>query len=254
MFDKSYWNARAEKYGHTGHAEPFYYCFDQQARLHAINRVISSLNGPKGSALDFGCGSGDFIALLNDHVDAVYAYDLSDVMIRKVQARYQQPGIFASDKLEEVLENRRFDLILSVTVLQTFGPGQLDEALARLSGHLSDRGSFIAMEFFTTSELNRKLGETKATGDVWQDLLKKHRLKIVSTPGFIHAHIAPSKSWNSYNNNLFLKSLKPFKRTAFAQAQFSRAARNILHRCNDTLPERDAPLRFYIIQKEQACN
>lgn len=254
MFDKSYWNERAEKYGHTGHAEPFYYCFDQQARLHAIRQLISSLNGPKDYALDFGCGSGDFIGLLKDYFDTVYAYDLSDVMIRKVTARYQQPGIIASDKLEDVLKDRRFDMILSVTVLQTFSPDQLDEALARLSGHLSDNGTFIAMEFFTTTELNRKLGETKATGDVWLDLLKKHHLKVIATPGFINAHIAPSKSWNSYNNNLFLKGLKPFKRSAFAQAQFRRAATNILNLCNDTLPETSAPLQFYIIQKEQACN
>lgn len=254
MFDKSYWNERAEKYGHTGHAEPFYYCFDQQARLQAVETLIRQANINKEQALDFGCGSGDFTDLLNHHFNTSYAYDISDVMIRQVRKRFPQSTVVASDSLEEVLADRRFDLLLSVTVLQTFRTPELDQTLSLLAKHLSDKGLFIAMEFFTTQALNRQLGETKATVEEWHGLLKKHGLKIASLPGFINPHLAPSKSWNSYNNNLFLKSLKPFKHYAFAQAQFIRSANKILNHYKDTLPETGGPLHFYTIQKEQACN
>lgn len=254
MFDKSYWNERAEKYGHTGHAEPFYYCFDQQARLQAVETLIQQANIHKEQALDFGCGSGDFTDLLNRHFKTVYAYDISDVMIRQVKKRFPQPGVIASDRLEEVLADRRFDLLLSVTVLQTFSTQELDQTLSLLAAHLSEKGVFIAMEFFTTEALNLQLGETKATAEEWRGLLTKHGLKIEALPGFINPHLAPSKSWNSYNNNLFLKSLKPFKRFAFAQAQFIRSAKKILNHHKDTLPETGSPLHFYTIQKEQACN
>lgn len=254
MFDKAYWNERAEKYGHTGHAEPFYYCFDQQARLHAIETLIAQAAIPKEQALDFGCGSGDFVALLQNHFNTVCAYDISDVMIRQVRRRFPQSTVLASDVLNDLLANRRFDLILSVTVLQTFHVQELDQALAVLAAHLSEQGLFIAMEFFTTAALNRQLSETKATSEEWHELLKKHGLKIITTPGFINPHLVPSKSWDSYNNNLFLKSLKPFKRTAFAQAQFIRSAKKILNHYKDTLPETESPLHFYTIQKEQACN
>lgn len=254
MFDKAYWNERAEKYGHTGHAEPFYYCFDQQARLHAIESLIRQADIPKEQALDFGCGSGDFTELLSRHFNTTCAYDISDVMIRQVKKRFSQAAVIASDTLKEMLEGRRFDLLLSVTVLQTFGAEELDGVLSLLARHLSEKGLFIAMEFFTTAALNRQLGETKATAEEWHDLLKKHGLKITSQPGFINPHLAPSKSWNSYNNNLFLKSLKPFKRYAFAQAQFIRSAKNILNHYKDTLPETGSPLHFYTIQKEPTCN
>jgi ubiquinone/menaquinone biosynthesis C-methylase UbiE len=254
MFDKAYWNERAERHGHTGHAEPFYYCFDQQARLHAINELILLLAEKKETALDFGCGSGDFIDVLNRYFKAVYAYDISDVMVRQVKDRFKEKTVTASDNLDELISQRKFDLLLSVTVLQTFNPQELDQALGVLAEHLSEKGVFIAMEFFTTAALNQQLGETKATGEEWLGLLKKHDLKIVASPGFINPHLAPSKSWNSYNNNLFLKSLKPFKRYAFAQAQFIRSAKKIINRCNDTIPETGSPLHIYIIQKEQACN
>lgn len=254
MFDKAYWNERAERYGHTGHAEPFYYCFDQQARLHAIQHLIGQSTVNKALALDFGCGSGDFTELLTGHFKTVYAYDISDVMIRQVKTRFPQASVMASDVLDETLADRRFDLILSVTVLQTLSTYELDQTLSVLAAHLSEKGLFIAMEFFTTAALNRQLNETKATAEEWRDLLKKHGLKIASVPGFINPHLAPSKSWNSYNNNLFLKSLKPFKRYAFAQAQFIRSAKKILNHYGDTLPETRAPLHFYTIQKEQACN
>lgn len=254
MFDKSYWNERAETYGHTGHAEPFYYCFDQQARLQAVETLIQQANIPKEQALDFGCGSGDFTDLLSGYFKTTYAYDISDVMIRQVKQRFPQSAVVASDTLEDVLAGRRFDLLLSVTVLQTFSAQELDQTLSLLSAHLSEKGLFIAMEFFTTAALNRQLGESKATAEEWRELLKKNGLKIASLPGFINPHLAPSKSWVSYNNNLFLKSLKPFKRHAFVQAQFIRSAKKILNHYKDTLPETGSPLHFYTLQKEQACN
>ena len=241
-------------HGHTGHAEPFYYCFDQQVRLQAIDTLIGQANIPRELALDFGCGSGDFTDLLSRHFKVTYAYDISDVMIRRVKQRFPQPSVIASDTLAGIPAGYRFDLLLSVTVLQTFSTSELDQALDFLASHLSAKGLFIAMEFFTTEALNRQLGETKATVEDWQELLKKHGLKITALPGLLHPHLAASKSWNSYNNNLFLKSLKPFKRYAFAQAQFIRSAKKILNHYRDSLPETESPLHFYTIQKEQACN
>jgi ubiquinone/menaquinone biosynthesis C-methylase UbiE len=254
MFSKEYWNERAERFGHTGHSEPFYYCFDQQARLHSINEHLLTFAKKKGKALDFGCGSGDFIPLLNKHFKTVYGFDISDTVITQTRKRFDQQNVILSDKHEDILEGIKFDLILSVTVLQTFCKEQLEDTLAALSNSLMPNGIIIAMEFFTTAQLNLTLHESKATTDEWLALLQKYHLKIIARPGFINPHIAPSKSWISYNNSLFLKVLKLIKRTGFAQKQFTRYAIKTLQHYNDTTPENNSHLSIYIIQKEITCN
>lgn len=254
MFTKEYWNERAEKFGHTGHSEPFYYCFDQQARLHAINKLVSAFAKKNGTALDFGCGSGDFIPVLQNYFDTVYGFDISDTVLKHTRKKFNPDKVVLSDKREDIFASSKFDLILSVTVLQTFNKNALEETLSVLSDSLAERGVIIAMEFFTHTELNLKLNEDKATANQWLALLHKYHLNIVARPGFINPHIAPSKSWISYNNNLFLKALKLIKHTGFAKKQFTRYAIKTLNHYNDTTPETHSPINIYIIQKETTCN
>lgn len=41
---KEFWNARVEKYSHTGWSNSFIYAYDQQARLTAVEKILNSLS------------------------------------------------------------------------------------------------------------------------------------------------------------------------------------------------------------------
>ena len=248
MFTAEYWNNRAVKYGHTGHSESFYYCYGQQARLYAINEIIKKLQSPKNNALDFGCGSGDFINVLNNHYKTIYAFDISDEVIKKVKQQYNQKNIII---LDELTSSITFDLILTVTVLQTLNKTELEKQLSFFSKLLSEKGVMVSMEFFTTDDYNIKLNETKATIKDWNDALENNHLKITSTTGINNAILNPIKSWKSYNNNLLLKLLKPFKNNSFAQRQFIKVSEKLIYKYKDVLNTNDYPFKIHIIEKEK---
>ncbi len=70
-----FWNERLVKFGHTGWADPVIYAYDQQERLALIGAAITKLSIKRGSALDFGCGAGDFSKLLLSNGFNVCDYD-----------------------------------------------------------------------------------------------------------------------------------------------------------------------------------
>jgi 2-polyprenyl-3-methyl-5-hydroxy-6-metoxy-1,4-benzoquinol methylase len=129
MFNKEYWNIKAQTNGHTGHAEPFYYCFDQQARLFAIDEIIKKSSSEKGSVLDFGCGSGDFIGILNKYYKTIYAFDISEEVVKLAKKRFNESNVIISDNYNQIISYKPVDLILTVTVLQSIKKQELDATI-----------------------------------------------------------------------------------------------------------------------------
>ncbi len=254
MFGKEYWNKKALTNGHTGHAEPFYYCFDQQARLFAINELIENNNSKKEKALDFGCGSGDFIDILNRHYKTIYAFDISDAVIKLAKKRFNESNIVLSDNFNQISFNKPFDLILTVTVLQSLQKQELEETIQTLIELLSEKGSLICMEFFRSEELTGEENQMKATINDWKNILANNKLKIVSVHNFYNPIIEPTKSWYYYNTKLYLKILKLFKYSNFAQTKFIQVSKKIIAHHKDVILNKETAFKIYTIQKENSCN
>jgi cyclopropane fatty-acyl-phospholipid synthase-like methyltransferase len=249
VFTKEYWNKRANDFGHTGYSEPFLYSFDQQARLYAINHIVKSINSGKILALDFGCGSGDFVELLSGEYKTVYGFDISEAIIKKVQNKFREPNIILTDNLSAIPVENKFDIVLSVTVLQYLSKDELNETISLLSQRLSKGGLIVSMEFFTTDDFNRKDKTTKATVEDWKNILIKNNLKIRSTHYFYNPVELPTKSWLKYKNNLFLNLLRVVKWHPLTQQYFSRIAKKLINRHKDVLLETNNAYKIYCVEK-----
>jgi SAM-dependent methyltransferase len=225
MFTVDYWNERAKKFGHTGHSEPFYYCFDQQARLYGVDEIIKKLDSKKNTALDFGCGSGDFIELLTHYYKTIYGYDTSEIVLKQTRQRFEKKPIVLLDDLNTAVTEKKFDLILTVTVLQSLTYNELEKTLSLLSQLLSEGGVIVSMEFFVSKEHNLRTNETRTTKEEWLNLLAKNNLKIDSSRRFYGPVDFPSKSWLLYKKNVFLKLLRLFKNLSFIQKYFIKLAK-----------------------------
>ncbi len=251
MFTADYWNKRAEKYGHTGHSEPFYYCFDQQARLFAVSEIIKKTNFEKKSALDFGCGSGDFITLLAENYGLVYGYDISETILKKTRTKLRQSNVILKSHLSDCGYEGGFNLILTVTVLQYLTKKELNETIHSLSGLLSGNGKIVCMEFFVANDYNTKADTPKTTVSDWYEVLDKNNLKITTSYNFYNPILFPSHSWKTYTNILFLKFLKPFKHLSFVQMLFTKAALRLILKKKDVLFEKETAFKIFVIEKEK---
>ena len=60
MSSAAFWSQRVRRYGHTGWSDAATYAYDQRLRLKAVSWLLK----PMAAALDYGCGVGDFCALL----------------------------------------------------------------------------------------------------------------------------------------------------------------------------------------------
>ena len=149
--NREFWNKRARRYGHTGWTDNLIYVYDQQARLLAIEKILSTLTCHKSVALDFGCGSGDFSNLLAKYFEKVIAFDISDKVVEIAKGRYGKiKNIqFHCDSYIKNIEipEDSIDLILSVTVLDhIMDDSELLGTLAYFKKILKNDGFLIALE------------------------------------------------------------------------------------------------------------
>lgn len=248
QYNSAYWDQRAKTVGHTGHSEPFYYCFDQQARIYAVAELLSSVNTGKNQALDFGCGSGDFLPLLTAHFRHVSAIDVSPVVLRIAKQKYEKSNVRFYTQLNELPESARPDVIVTVTVLQSFTLTMLEATLKTFNSVLAGGGKIILMEFFADSDYLQKSGLTQPSREEWEHLLTKY-FKIISIKNFYNPVVKPVKSWLHYKTHPLLLLLKPFKKFAFAQKVFSARAKKLIHRHRDVLLNEESPLKVYVVEK-----
>lgn len=255
-FTNEYWNERALKYGHTGHAEPFYYCFDQEARKFAIREIIKNTGfTDKNKALDFGCGSGDFLELLLEEFSSVTGFDPSEKVIEKAKRRlYKNKAVFLCSTFNEVEKNAPYNLVISVTVLQNLNKTELEKTLHQVCDMLVEGGSVICLDAFSSPEKNKEHGEDKATTNEWLEAIKKAGFELSAVYPFYNPVLFPTRSWQQYTKNKLLKSLKPFKRFLWIQKLFSSTARQIIYREKDILQEQNSIFKIYILQKQRHAN
>jgi SAM-dependent methyltransferase len=107
---------------------------------------------PGARVLDVGCGVGRWSSLLASRGAQVTGIDISPTMIGEARRRAAARGLgnqcrFLVQDLAALDAGEKFDLILSVTVLQhILEPGALRAALMRMVDHLADGGALVLLE------------------------------------------------------------------------------------------------------------
>jgi len=251
MFTKDFWDDRVAKYGHTGYGDPFLYAFDQEARKFAIDELIKELKLLKTDrALDFGCGSGDFIELLNKKFVNVDGFDISEKVLEVARKRFagSETISFTNDSTSLRSENA-YDLILTVTVLQGLLNEELKAICPLIFRALSDKGFLLCMEFFATEARNEKQNESKATLNHWAHLLKNNNMKVIAEKHFYNPVLFSSRSYKNYKKNPVLKFLKVFGKFSFVQKILARKARQLILAKKDVLGDQNSTFKIFIIQK-----
>ncbi len=251
MFDAAYWDERFQNHGHTGHADPFVYSFDQTARYYAVESILQQI--PSNSnypALDFGCGSGDFLGLLNRYYPKVVGYDISTKAIESLTQQYKQASIKVSGNFNEVKVTAPYQFILSVTVLQVLSNSELSQKLQQLSEMLNDGGYFLCLEFFSNDERNRLLNEDKATETHWHKCLSANHLKVKQSYTFYNPVLHPCKSWLRYKRHPILNLLKPIRHKTWVKKLYLQKALELIHQEKDVINISGSPFKITLLQKQ----
>lgn len=255
MLTKDFWNERAAKYGHTGHADPFLYCFDQEARRYAVQKIITRLipEAKRDKALDYGCGSGDFAPILKEKFSLVVGYDFAENAIHIAEHLNTQDVRFTTDK-KDVWDQGLYDLILSVSVLQSFEMSELEEALRELSLLMVTNGYLVALEFFQCEKSKATSGKEGITLEQWTELLEKNNLSVVSRHTFYNPVHVPCQSWKEYKTDFWNRLLLPIRHTAFAKTVFSNKAKKLIRHYDDVVGVDETNFYIYVIQKVPHAN
>jgi SAM-dependent methyltransferase len=200
MSELDYWRRRLQRFGHTGWSDAAVYAYDQRLRLAAIAATLGELTSlRREAALDYGCGVGDFCALLARSFVRVDGHDPVPEVLEAARRRHPARNIRWFDQ-HELDGTPRYDLVLCVTVLQhVTDDAELDTLLSRLAGALRPGGYFVVLETFA--------GRADAS---WAATLKRRRvddliarcaaagLALQTQRGFYHPTEAPTPAFVRY--------------------------------------------------------
>jgi len=148
----TFWDERCMRFGHTGWSDELVYNYDQPLRLKAIRKAISRfrLVGDGDTALDIGCGTGDFIQLLSEAGARVTGLDVSQEAVRIARQRFQGNDRVEviTGKVEELdFPPESYDLVTSITVLQHIVDDRLfDRAVQNVTEVVKTGGNIILLE------------------------------------------------------------------------------------------------------------
>src|SRR5690606_4357022 len=94
--------------------------------------------------LDFACGTGRILALLEPHVGEAVGVDVSPSMLAVAEQQVRRATLLRCDLTREpALEGRRFDLITAFRFFPNAEPALRHEAMERLCGLLAPGGLLI---------------------------------------------------------------------------------------------------------------
>lgn len=156
---QAYWEQRARRYAGEGaglaavcsYGMPTFYnaLIDLCQRL-ALRRWLRRAAGSR--VLDVGCGVGRWSCRLAACGAQVTGIDVSPTMIEEARRRSEAQGLraqchFVLQNLTTLEVDQRFDLVLSVTVLQhILDTAALRAALQNMVAHLAEGGRLILLE------------------------------------------------------------------------------------------------------------
>lgn len=208
MSGEAFWSERVSRYGHTGWSDAAVYAYDQPLRLAALRQWLQAQSFPDAaSALDFGCGTGDFCALLAERFATVVGCDLSPAVLAVAAQRHPSPRIRYTADVDVALAQRHA-LILCVTVLQhVVDDAELRALLRRFAAALEPGGQVVVLETFAAgapavnSYLKRRTRESLVAA------FAAAGLGLRSQRGFYHPSESPTPAFLAYRRRPWVRVL-----------------------------------------------
>lgn len=200
---ETFWKSRLSKYSHTGWADPVIYAYDQEERLSVISNYLDTLEFKEKRALDFGCGTGEFSALLIKKGFKVWATD------PYVVPQIASDAFIYTENYENLeIPDNYLTLIITVTVLDHItDPESLNDIYQYFKRKLNSAGCLIMMEYALEKNAEQKNSDYQSfrTIEEWQDILKINRFIINNIIEVPHPQQAPSNGYLSYRKSLIVK-------------------------------------------------
>lgn len=196
-----FWQARFNKYGHTGWSNELIYAFDQQYRLKVFDNWLMNNFRHPSCAFDFGCGSGDFSKLLLEKGWNVTAYDPF------VKPKIQHSR-FAFQSEFELLEDASgsYDLACSVTVLDhVLDERAFGKYLRGLRSLLTQNGRLFLIEYAVDTVTPPSSYQAFRPFTQWQKELATANLNLVEAIPLFHPVEAVINSYKKYEKGLLTK-------------------------------------------------
>lgn len=120
------------------------------------------------SLLDFACGTGRILSLLETRVGEAVGVDVSESMLAVAKEQLGRARLLCCDLTREpALEGRRFDLITAFRFFPNAEPALRDEAMARLRGLLAPGGVLVYNNHLRCGSASLR----------WDGLLRRLRLR-----------------------------------------------------------------------------
>lgn len=208
MSGEAFWSERVSRYGHTGWSDAAVYAYDQRLRLAALRQWLGAQSFPDGAAaLDFGCGSGDFCALLAERFATVVGCDLSPAVLAVAAQRHASPRIRYTADVDAALAQRHA-LILCVTVLQhVVDDSELRALLQRFAAALQPGGQVVVLETFAAGTPAANDYLKRRTRDSLVAAFASVGLALRSQRGFYHPSESPTPAFLAYRRRPVVRLL-----------------------------------------------
>lgn len=208
MSGEAFWSERVSRHGHTGWSDAAVYAYDQPLRLAALRDWLDMQTTPAdASALDFGCGTGDFCALLAERFATVVGCDLSSAVLAVAAQRHASPRIRYTANVDAALA-RRYALILCVTVLQhVVDDGELRALLQRFAAALQPGGQVVVLETFAAGTPAANDYLKRRTRESLVAAFASVGLDLRSQRGFYHPSESPTPAFLAYRRRPWVRLL-----------------------------------------------
>jgi 2-polyprenyl-3-methyl-5-hydroxy-6-metoxy-1,4-benzoquinol methylase len=176
------------------------------AIAHCMRKYLRGRN----SILDYGCGVGYLLKHLCQYGDQIYGTDISPESVAKVNSLMEGVSGFSGAFIVEDLlkENKMFDAVVIVEIIEHLYDEQLDNMLTEILGFLNPGGIAI----FTTpndEDLDASIIYSPSTGEVfhrWQHVRSWNRdslSKRLECSGYEVIDVVETNMSNQIPNTLF---------------------------------------------------
>lgn len=247
MSSAAFWSARVRRYGHTGWSDPATYAYDQRLRLKAVAARL----GPVDVALDYGCGVGDFCALLATQARQVVGHDLSAEALARAARLNPAPNIRYEADAQAVWA-QRYDLVLSITVLQhVTDESELSAVLHRFAASLQPGGRVIVLETLAGAAQDAGYLKRRTLAQL-EAAFAAAGLSLLSRDGFYHPSECPTPAFRAYRSRLLVRLLARLGdwRVPGARAWLARLAAAAADRDADFLSQPASPTQLLVFARE----
>jgi len=161
---RSFWNARFERYGHTGEVDKLLYAYDQGQRLRAIDKILSRAHitiNSNTEILDVGCGTGDLIWSFRKYGEpTTTGIDVSNETTDYARRRFVGSGKVRLHTIgvEEMdFASDSFDLVTCINVLQHITDDRkFLRAVENITNVLRMGGHILTMDFCPIKVKNKR--------------------------------------------------------------------------------------------------